>query len=155
MEDPEFDFKSAAHLQDPFPLYRRLQDADPVHWSPGLKAWVITRYDDVVEVLSRSDRFSSDRFRKVGEGFASDRPAVKAVAAVLGDWLVFRDPPDHTRLRALVQKSFTPRVVEQSRARKGSGCLAALRVLALEREPRPGGCGSDDCFIECPLSPRP
>jgi cytochrome P450 len=53
----------------------------------------------------------------VGEAFASQRPEVPAVARVLAEWLVFRDPPDHTRLRALLQKTFTPRHLEKSRPR--------------------------------------
>jgi cytochrome P450 len=48
---------------------------------------------------------------------SGERASARAVAAVLRDWLVFRDPPDHTRLRALLQKSFTPRQLEQSRPR--------------------------------------
>src|SRR5258707_1102960 len=49
-------------LADPYPIYRRLRQEDPVHWSPRLKAWVLTRYDDVKGVLL--DRtISSDRMR--------------------------------------------------------------------------------------------
>ncbi len=76
---------------------------------------MITRYDDVLEVFDRPARFSSDRFRKVDARYASQRDAVVAVARVLGDWMVFRDPPDHTRLRALLQKSFTTRQLERTR----------------------------------------
>ena len=39
-------------LADPYPLYRRLREEDPVHWDPFLHAWVVTRYEDVVTVLS-------------------------------------------------------------------------------------------------------
>jgi len=49
-------------LADPFPLYRRLQDEDPAHWSPSLKAWVLTRYDDVKRVCLDLG-MSSDRLR--------------------------------------------------------------------------------------------
>ena len=38
-------------LADPYPLYRRLREEDPVHWDPYLHAWVVTRYADVVTVL--------------------------------------------------------------------------------------------------------
>src|SRR5215470_9891368 len=38
-------------LADPYPMYRRLREEDPVHWSPRLKSWVLTRYDDVKRVL--------------------------------------------------------------------------------------------------------
>src|SRR2546425_1105891 len=49
-------------LADPFPLYRRMRDEDPAHWSPVLKAWVLTRYEDVKRVCLDS-RVSSDRLR--------------------------------------------------------------------------------------------
>ena len=114
---PDLDLKSRRNVQDPFPLYAWLRDHDPAHWSESLNAWVVTRYDDVVDVFDRPEIFSSDRFRKVDERYASQRPAVRAVAEVLGHWLVFRDPPDHDRLRGLLQSSFTPKQLESSRDR--------------------------------------
>ncbi|HUG76401.1 MAG TPA: hypothetical protein VML57_02845, partial [Burkholderiales bacterium] len=51
-----------AFLADPFPLYRRMQDEDPCHWSPRLKAWVLTRYEDVRQVCLDKE-ISSDRLR--------------------------------------------------------------------------------------------
>src|SRR5437870_9398340 len=114
---PDLDLKSWRNVQDPFPLYARLRDHDPVHWSESLNAWVVTRYQDVIETFNRPETFSSDRFRKIDERYASQRPAVRAVAEVLGRWLVFRDPPDHDRLRGLLQSSFTPRQLEATRDR--------------------------------------
>ena len=112
----EFDLKSREVARDPYPAFAWLRDRDPVHWSESLGAWVVTRYADALEVWNRPDLFSSDRFRKVRAEFTSQRPDVRAVAAVLSEWLVFRDPPDHTRLRALLQKTFTPRQLANSRA---------------------------------------
>jgi cytochrome P450 len=112
---PDLDLKAPANVQDPFPLYAWLREQDPVHWSASLNAWVVTRYADVLEVFNRPGRFSSDRFRRLDPRYASRRPAVRAVADVLSEWLVFRDPPDHTRLRGLLQKTFTPRHLERNR----------------------------------------
>ena len=42
---------AAEFLADPFPLYRQMREEDPVHWSPRLKSWVLTRYDDVKAAL--------------------------------------------------------------------------------------------------------
>ncbi len=114
---PDLDLKSLPNVYDPFPVYAWLRDHDPVHWSSSLNAWAVTRFANVLEVFERPITFSSDRFRKVGEQYASSRPAVRAVGEVLGDWLVFRDPPDHTRLRGLLQSSFTPRQLGRSRDR--------------------------------------
>src|SRR2546429_1255287 len=115
--EPDLDLKSWRNVQDPFPLYARLRDHDPVHWSESLNAWAVTRYDDVVAIFDRPETFSADRFRKIDERYASQRPAVRAVAEVLGHWLVFRDPPDHERLRGLLQSSFTPKQLASSRDR--------------------------------------
>jgi pimeloyl-[acyl-carrier protein] synthase len=93
--------------EDPYPQYQALREADPVHRSPFLNMWVLTRYEDVALVL-RDQRFSADRTKWEGfqalEGFQPVRS------------LLSLDPPDHTRLRTLVTKAFTPRVVEQLRS---------------------------------------
>ena len=112
---PELDLKDERNVQDPFPLFAWLREHDPVHWSESLAGWVVTRHADVLEVFDRPDLFSSDRFRLLSPRFTSDRAPVQAVSRVLADWLVFRDPPDHTRLRGLLQKSFTPRQLEINR----------------------------------------
>jgi cytochrome P450 len=113
----DLDIRSWGNVQDPFPLYSWLRDHDPVHWSESLNAWAVTRCEDVGRIFDRPDTFSSDRFRRIDERYASQRPAVRAVAEVLGHWLVFRDPPHHDRLRGLLQSSFTPRQLETSRER--------------------------------------
>jgi cytochrome P450 len=109
------DWNRAPVFGDPSPGYAWLRENDPIHWSESLRAWVVTRYDDVREVFDRPARFSSDRFRKLDPQYASQRDAVVAVGRVLGDWMAFRDPPDHTRLRALLQKSFTTRQLDRTR----------------------------------------
>ena len=100
--DPEF-------IADPYPTYHRLRSLDPVHHSP-LGFWVLTRYEDVASVL-RDGRFIKE-------------PIAALVAARLGGLtpaapvsMLDRDPPDHTRLRGLVNKAFTPRVVDVLRPR--------------------------------------
>lgn len=93
-------------LGDPFPIYRRLREQDPVHWSPRLKAWVLTRYDDVKGVLL--DRtISSDRMRPFFATLPGPEAArIGEIIRYLSTWMVFRDPPDHTRLRRLTSKVF-------------------------------------------------
>src|SRR5260370_10081149 len=73
--------------------------------------WVLTRYDDVVTVL-RDPRFGRDGFEQIlAAVYGEDRESGRLPRSML-----FRDPPDHTRLRALVSKAFTPRVIEGVRA---------------------------------------
>jgi cytochrome P450 len=104
-----------AVLADPFPLYARLRDEDPAHWSPRLKAWVLTRYEDVRRVCLDST-MSSDRLRPF---FATLPPAeatkVAELARYLTLWMVFRDPPEHTRLRRLAAKVFHVRSINALR----------------------------------------
>ncbi len=127
----DVDPKSWRNVQDPFPLYAWLRDHDPLHWSGSLNAWVVTRWTDVVDIFNRPQSFSADRFRKVDERYASQRSTVRAVAEVLGHWLVFRDPPDHDRLRGLLQSSFTPKHLASSRDRVQATVDALLeRVVA-------------------------
>jgi len=93
-------------LRDPFPLFRSLREADPVHWSPRLKAWVLTRYDDCRAVLLDRE-VSSDRLRPF---FATlpgpEAERIRDIIRYLTHWMVFRDPPEHTRLRKLTSKVF-------------------------------------------------
>ena len=93
--------------ENPYPVYQRLRETDPVHWDESLRAWVLTRYEDVEWALKSlsSDRVSlaRDRFRDAALG-----PLWDAMAALM----LQRDEPDHTRLRALVQKAFYRTSVE-------------------------------------------
>lgn len=106
--DPE------AHA-DPYPQYRRLREHAPMLRGP-LGYWVLSRYADIATVL-RDPRFG------VGIDEASlmlamtqDGPGI-ATMVELSRWMLFRDPPDHTRLRGLVSKAFTPRALEAVRPR--------------------------------------
>ncbi|HEX5093884.1 MAG TPA: cytochrome P450 [Burkholderiales bacterium] len=103
---PEYRPEDPTFLADPFPLLRRLQDEDPCHWSPTLRAWVLTRYEDVRRVLL-DGQMSSDRVRPF---FASLAPPeaqrIADIARYLSLWMVFRDPPEHTRLRRLTSRVF-------------------------------------------------
>ena len=105
-----------AVLADPFPLYARMRDQDPAHWSPRLKAWVLTRYEDVKRVCLDTAGMSSDRLRPF---FATLPPAearkVAELVRYLTLWMVFRDPPEHTRLRRLAAKVFHVRSVQALR----------------------------------------
>ena len=111
------DWSQPQALADPFPLYDRLRQEDPIHWSDSLGGWILTRYADVLRLYRHPQRYSADRFRQIDARYASRRPDVQAVARVLRDWMVFRDPPDHTRLRRLLHQSFTPRQLERQRPR--------------------------------------
>ena len=93
-------------LRDPFPTFRRMREEDPVHWSPRLKSWVLTRYDDVRQVLLDRE-VSSDRLRPFFATLPGEEAArIGQIIRYLTHWMVFRDPPEHTRLRRLTSKVF-------------------------------------------------
>lgn len=110
--DPEF-------RRDPVPSYRRLREEDPTHYSP-LGVWVLTRYADCLAVLrhphASSDARNSSSFQDFFENMNGEDAEALADMRRLRPFL-FMDPPDHTRLRGLVAKAFTPRVVEGLRPR--------------------------------------
>ena len=112
------DFKPSdpAFLANPFPLYQRLRDTEPAHWAPGLKAWVLTRYEDVRRVCLDTAGMSSDRLRP----FFASLPGPEAtrmaeLMRILTLWMVFRDPPEHTRLRRLASRVFHVRSINALR----------------------------------------
>jgi cytochrome P450 len=108
------DFKA-----DPFPFYAQLRAEQPVHRATlpgGRVAWLVTRYDDVLTVLR--DR----RFVKDGKGILTTEqrarlPRLTPALALINHDLLGQDPPNHTRLRALVSKAFTPGLIEGLRPR--------------------------------------
>lgn len=109
--DPEF-------RKDPYPVYRRLRAEAPVFRSP-FGVWVLSRYADILAVI-QDPRGSNDQRNTAGyEAFVERRRAagVDVEEAERRRGFLFLDPPDHTRLRGLVSKAFTPRVVESLRPR--------------------------------------
>jgi len=100
-------------LANPYPLYQQFRSEDPVHWDPFLHAWVVTRYADVVHVLHH---FSADRTPTPEHLSTMGLAALNPIARVMVRQMLFLDPPDHTRLRALASAAFTPRRVERLRS---------------------------------------
>jgi cytochrome P450 PksS len=110
---------SAAFKANPYPFYARLRTEAPVHCL-GLPtkemAWLVTRYDDVVAVL-KDERFVKDTANALTPAQAAGQLWFRKMFKTLGRNMLNQDPPVHTRLRALVNKAFTPRLVEQMRNR--------------------------------------
>ena len=98
---------SAHMLRNPYPTYARLRERSPVHRSRLLKGWVFTRHADVEAVLRDFRRFSNRP-----DGVSPARRGRRTLPP-RADWtILFLDPPEHTRLRALVNQAFTPRAVD-------------------------------------------
>lgn len=106
-----FDPSSPEIRADPYPAYERLRSAAPVHWSPAVRGWVALRYTDVQQILHTAG-MSADRITPFYKSLSSDgQSKVEILVHYLGRWLVFRDPPDHTRLRGLIARAFTPKAM--------------------------------------------
>ena len=94
---------------DPYPFLARLREEDPVHYSEPHRAWLVTRYDDVVAAFG-DKRLSSDRVRPLLNAMSPERRATAGpVMEMIAEWMVTSDPPMHTRLRKLTTKAFHPR----------------------------------------------
>ena len=112
MSPEPIDLLAPEVVADPFPLFARLRERSPVVWSAAQRAWLVLRHDDLSECLF-DERLSSDRIRPVYERKLTARQRAERAPtyALLEDWMVFTDPPRHTRLRGLVRTAFTPRAV--------------------------------------------
>lgn len=105
--DQRIDLLSEEATADPYAVFARLREDDPVHWSPRHRAWIVSRYADVEAALT-DPRLSSDRVRPVldrareqdGESEATE------ILEMMKSWMVVSDPPEHTRLRKLAAGAF-------------------------------------------------
>ena len=111
------EFESPEARANPIPIYAKLRKLGPVlHSSAAYGAgYVLPRYEEVVSVL-KDPRFANDR-RNVPGGTSMDRWWMPAIMRLLVSSMVLKDPPDHRRLRNLVQKAFTPIMVENLNGR--------------------------------------
>ena len=94
---------------DPYPIYRKLREKSPVHRSRLVDGWVLTRHRDVDAVLRDFKRFSNDERNATSVRFSPYADEARSMLRI--------DPPDHTRMRSLVGKAFTPRAVAELRPR--------------------------------------
>jgi len=101
-----------AVLANPYTLFARLRSEEPVCWCESLECWFITRYDDVASAL-RDPRFSSSRIDALVNQLPHETQGqVEPLRQYLSKFMGISDPPNHTRIRSLVNKAFSSRVVE-------------------------------------------
>jgi cytochrome P450 len=113
------DIVSAEFKANPFPLLTQLRACEPVYRTtlPDRTAvWLLTRYDDVTALL-RDERFTKHRRSALTNEQLRELPWTPRMFRPLEQNMLDLDPPDHTRLRSLVHKAFTPTLVEQMRSR--------------------------------------
>lgn len=138
-----YDLYSADFRADPYAVFTAMRQRDPVFCQPGIDGetmiWFVTRHDDVAAVLLDGERFVRDpALALTGEQLAALQGP--PVAAAINNHMLNRDGDDHRRLRRLVTKAFTPRVVEQLRPR--------IQEIADDLLDRVEGRGSMDLSAE-------
>jgi amino acid adenylation domain-containing protein len=100
-------------LANPYPLFRKLREEDPVHWDPFLHAWVVTRYTDVVEVLHS---YSADRTPTAEQLASMGLAHLGPIAQLMVKQMLFMEATQHTRLRGLASRAFTPARIDTLRS---------------------------------------
>lgn len=111
---------------NPFPYYAQLRREAPVLWVEPLQAWVISRYQDVEYAIKNPHLFSSAKFSAQVVGDLNPAPEAP--------WILDMDPPDHTRVRKLVNKAFTPRLIKAMEPRLRAITRELLAPLRGQRE---------------------
>ena len=114
-----YDLYSQSFKRNPYPTYDDMRQADPIFKNPGMSGhpiWFVTSYDLGVEVLRDHKRFIK-RWQNTLTEEELAQQQVHPLSAMLDDHLLNLDPPDHTRIRSLVNKVFTGRRVERLRPR--------------------------------------
>ena len=115
---PELDAALASEqfVADPYPTYERLRTDAPVAWSDTLQSWVLTRFDDVMTALKDPRLSNAGRMRALLEPLATGESGdVGRIADHYDSTLPFMNPPQHTQVRAPLQRAFTTRSVEAMR----------------------------------------
>src|SRR5204862_6551391 len=115
------DVLSPSRTESPFAYFAEMRASDPVHWAPASKAWLLTRYDDVVAAFG-DPRLSSDRVRPLLDVLPAQRRAEYGpMLEIISRWMVVTDPPVHTRLNTLASRAF-----RQQRVSAMSGAIGEL-----------------------------
>jgi pimeloyl-[acyl-carrier protein] synthase len=124
-----------------YATYAAIREQQPIYPADlgGWRFWLLTRHADVDAVL-RDNRFGRGTSVKTAEQIRMEPEPYRAIVAMLNDWMILRDPPDHTRLRKLVNRAFTPRVIEGLRPR--------IQQIADELIERVAGRGSMDLIAD-------
>lgn len=102
------------YIANPYPTYALLRDEHPLYWSEKWSVWIVSRYEDVQRILGDFDAFSNaGRFGAISQSLSpNERLQLQPVINHNSVGMLQADPPDHTRLRSLVRKVFSPRVIK-------------------------------------------
>jgi cytochrome P450 len=123
-QDIYFDPWDRAIRDDPYPTYRELRDTAPLYYNEELDFYALTRFDDVMRMLSDRDTFIS------GKGGVLE--VLMAKVPIPPGLFIFEDPPFHTFHRARLSRVFTPRAVNRIEDEIRAFCATTVDDLARE-----------------------
>jgi cytochrome P450 len=118
-QPPRVDPFDPAFKANPYPTYAELRSTAPIHritLPDGRGVWLVTRYEDVLAIF-KDERFVKDWRKVLTPEQLAQIPQIPPVMEPLSKNMLETDPPDHERLRALVSKAFTPRLIERMHPR--------------------------------------
>jgi len=140
--DPIYDPFNPEVIANPYPFYERLRDEHPVHYNERMNFYVLSRYDDIFHALRKPQIFSS------AQGLTPAKDEISQLG--IPPTFIMMDPPDHTRLRRLITKAFTPDTVKDLEP-----VVRAFVVDCIERMKGKAADGEDVDLIEEIASPLP
>src|ERR687898_21519 len=135
-QPPRIDPFDPAFKANPYPAYAELRSTAPIHritLLDGRGVWLVTRYEDVLAIF-KDERFLKDWRKVLTPEQLAQIPPIPQVMEPLSKNMLDTDPPDHERLRALVSKAFTPRLIERMRPRIQAIADALLDAVEDKRE---------------------
>ena len=140
--DPIYDPFNPDVILDPYPFYARLRDEHPVYFNERMSFYVLSRYDDILRALRKPQIFSS------AQGLTPAEDEITQLG--LPPTFIMMDPPEHTRLRRLITKAFTPDTVKELEP-----TIRDFVVDAIETMKRQAADGEEVDLIEAIASPLP
>ena len=130
--DLVFDLSDMDTLRNPHPLFERMRAEDPVHWCAPMSAWVVTSYELITEVLTSNSVYSGERLGQVKKHLPEEaRQSAEEILRWLNHWMIFKDPPDHTRLRRHMAAVLNPAVFDTFHEQ-----VVEITEMLLDRIPR-------------------
>ncbi|MEJ0000462.1 MAG: hypothetical protein WDO13_15685 [Verrucomicrobiota bacterium] len=144
--DPRFDANpTLPGVPDPYPIFRAVREADPVHWCPGAQLWAVTRYADAQEIL-KHPRLSRQAYLDALEARSGPQPII----AMQRHELVFMDNPRHGELRQVIGEAINAQSVHELQT--SVGALVERKLAALPAGGRFDAVG--DFFLTLPHDGR-
>jgi pimeloyl-[acyl-carrier protein] synthase len=109
-EKDRYNLTTPEVLANPYPTYRRILLENPVYWSDFFGGWYLMRYKDVAAAMQ--DKRISAKRPPVSKLPELEQQKILPLLETLSKWILFSDPPEHTRLRTLFNKAFTPSIID-------------------------------------------